>query len=94
MSHPPMEDPEGDGIYSAGSYHFGGSHVVMFDNAVRFIPNEIDTQNSDDSEQAYYTPGIAFDEDDKEWHKTENWRKPSPFGVWGEMGTIAGQQED
>ena len=68
--------------------------VVAFDNAVKFIPNEIDTQNSEDSEQAYYTPGMAFDEESQEWRKTDNWNKPSPFGVWGAMGTIASQGEE
>jgi Protein of unknown function (DUF1559) len=89
----PASDPEGDGIYSAGSYHFGGAHVVMFDNAVRFIPNEIDNQNSNDSERAYYAPGIHYEEGSDKWQTTENWDKPSPFGVWGAMGTIASEDE-
>jgi len=70
-------------IRSAGSYHFGGAHVVGFDNAVKFIPNEIDTSNSlpgagpDD----YYAPGATST------RQTLNWNSPSPFGVWGAMGT-------
>ena len=70
-------------IRSAGSYHFGGAHVVGFDNAVKFIPNEIDTSNSlpgagpDD----YYAPGATST------RQTPNWNSPSPFGVWGAMGT-------
>ncbi len=76
---------EGDGIYSAASYHFGGAHVVMFDNAVRFIPNEIDTTNSDPSGTAnttdYYAPGYMGG------NRTPNWTSPSPFGTWGAMGS-------
>jgi prepilin-type N-terminal cleavage/methylation domain-containing protein len=80
---------EGVGIVSAGSYHFGGAHVVMFDNAVRFIPNEIDTTNNDVSPTAnttdYYSPGRLDGN-----QVTPNWAGPSPFGAWGAMGTRGG----
>jgi hypothetical protein len=80
---------EGVGIVSAGSYHFGGAHVVMFDNAVRFIPNEIDTTNNDVSPTAnttdYYAPGRLDGN-----QVTPNWAGPSPFGAWGAMGTRGG----
>lgn len=36
----------GTRINTAGSYHFGGAHVVTFDNSVKFIPNEIDTTHT------------------------------------------------
>jgi hypothetical protein len=79
----------GEGIWSAGSYHFGGAHVVMFDNAVRFIPNEIDTTNNDVSPTAnttdYYSPGRIDGN-----QVTPNWSGPSPFGAWGAMGTRGG----
>jgi hypothetical protein len=79
----------GEGILSAGSYHFGGAHVVMFDNAVRFIPNEIDTTNNDVSPNAntteYYSPGRIDGN-----QVTPNWSSPSPFGAWGAMGTRGG----
>jgi hypothetical protein len=80
------------GIYSAGSYHYGGAHVVMFDNAVKFIPNEIDTTNADPSPNAngsdYYTPGrVTFN---GAWTQTDNWGNKSPFGVWGAMGSRMG----
>jgi prepilin-type N-terminal cleavage/methylation domain-containing protein len=78
-----------EGIWSAGSYHFGGAHVVMFDNAVRFIPNEIDTTNNDVSPTAnttdYYSPGRIDGN-----QVTPNWSGPSPFGAWGAMGTRGG----
>jgi prepilin-type N-terminal cleavage/methylation domain-containing protein len=80
---------EGVGIYSAASYHFGGAHVVMFDNAVRFIPNEINTTNNDVSNTAnttdYYSPGRVDGNT-----VTPNWSGPSPFGTWGAMGTRGG----
>jgi prepilin-type N-terminal cleavage/methylation domain-containing protein len=79
----------GEGIWSAGSYHFGGAHVVMFDNAVRFIPNEVDTTNNDVSTTAnttdYYSPGRIDGN-----QVTPNWSGPSPFGTWGAMGTRGG----
>ncbi len=84
----PTGNGSGGAIYSAASYHFGGAHVVMFDNAVKFIPNEIDTTNSSPSPTAnttdYYAPGRA---DISGWRQTENWASASPFGAWGAMGT-------
>jgi len=34
-----------DGIYSAGSYHFGGAHVLMCDGATIFITDSIEAGN-------------------------------------------------
>jgi prepilin-type N-terminal cleavage/methylation domain-containing protein len=71
-------------IRSSGSYHFGGAHVVTFDNSVKFIPNEIDTTNTAPGSLAtdYYAPGRTGAAG-----QTPNWNSPSPFGVWGAMGT-------
>jgi hypothetical protein len=63
-------------IRSAGSYHTGGAHVVAFDNAVKFIPNEIDSGDASGT-----APGKNGG------NQTPNWDSPSPFGVWGAMGT-------
>ncbi len=70
-------------IRTAGSYHFGGAHVVTFDNSVKFVPNEIDTTNTAPGSTAadYYAPGRAGS------LQTLNWNSPSPFGVWGALGT-------
>jgi len=70
-------------IRTAGSYHFGGAHVVAFDNAVKFIPNEVDTTNTNPGAgpNDYYAPGATST------LQTPNWNSPSPFGVWGAMGT-------
>jgi prepilin-type N-terminal cleavage/methylation domain-containing protein len=70
-------------IRTAGSYHFGGAHIVTFDNSVKFVPNEMDTTNSAPGAAVadYYAPG--------RWgnNQTPNWNSPSPFGVWGALGT-------
>lgn len=82
-------DDQREGIISASSYHTGGAHVVMFDGAVRFIPNEVDTTNRNPNATAadYYGPGYS------DWNPvTPNWTAPSPFGVWGAMGTRAGNE--
>jgi len=73
-------------IRSAGSYHFGGAHVVTFDNSIKFIPNEIDTTNTTPGATAatYYAPGRTTSGGGGQ---TLNWNSPSPFGVWGALGT-------
>jgi prepilin-type N-terminal cleavage/methylation domain-containing protein len=73
----------GTRINTAGSYHFGGAHVVTFDNSVKFVPNEIDTTNTaPGATPADYTaPGRNGN------NQTANWNSPSPFGVWGALGT-------
>lgn len=67
-----------DGVYSAGSHHIGGSQVVLCDGAVRFIPEGIDAGDS-----AAPPPTI---EDYAEQPLA------SPYGVWGALGTIAGEE--
>lgn len=79
---------ENEGLFTASSYHTGGAHVVMFDGAVKFIPNEIDTTNRNPGAAVadYYAPG-------RDWGgQTTNWTAPSPFGVWGAMGTRGGNE--
>ncbi len=73
----------GSAIRTAGSYHFGGAHVVTFDNSVKFVPNEIDTTNTSPGagNADYYAPGRSGS------GQTPNWNSPSPFGVWGALGT-------
>jgi len=72
---------EGEGIRTAGSYHFGGAHIVAFDGAVKFIPNEIDTANIAGGTPLTYTPP------GNNGTPTPNWSSASPFGAWGAMGT-------
>jgi len=83
---PPFPGEAGISIRSAGSYHFGGAHIVTFDNSIKFVPNEIDNSNSQPGATVadYYSPGRA---NVGGWTQTLNWNSPSPFGVWGALGT-------
>jgi prepilin-type N-terminal cleavage/methylation domain-containing protein len=78
-----LSSAAGTRINTAGSYHFGGAHVVTFDNSVKFIPNEIDTTNPTPGATPadYVAPGRNGN------NQTTNWNSPSPFGVWGALGT-------
>ena len=77
-----------DGVFTAGSYHIGGAHVAMFDNAVKFIPSEIDT-----TDPANVLPSANITAPGRQpsgnWTATPNWTAPSPFGIWGALGTAA-----
>ncbi len=68
------------GIYSAGSRHVGGAHILMGDGSVKFITNSIDTGNLNIASPATTAPtappaGSA-----------------SPYGLWGALGTIANSE--
>ena len=80
---------EGDGIYTATSYHFGGAHVVTFDGSVKFINDGISTIDNrvGMTPTDYYSPGRIYN---NQWFQTPNWTAESPFGVWGAMGTRSG----
>jgi prepilin-type N-terminal cleavage/methylation domain-containing protein len=77
-----------DGIYSSGSYHREGVHVAILDASVSWFSNDIDTSHPDSTATVseYYAPGRT---DLGGWRQTSNWNSPSPFGVWGAMGTRA-----
>ena len=64
----------GSGVYSAGSRHTGGAHVLMGDGAVRFISQNIDAGNSNSPD--VYSAGT-----------TSVNGVASPYGVWGALGT-------
>ncbi len=72
------------GIYSASSYHPGGANALVGDGSVRFISNDIDTGDLNNSEAAPYAavPGQPATP------LTPN--QPSRWGVWGQMGSKAG----
>ena len=66
-------DPE-SGVVSASSYHIDGVNLAMADGAIRFVSRFIDTGDST-------APCISPDNTEKHC--------PSPYGVWGAMGTRA-----
>ncbi|MEO9590979.1 DUF1559 domain-containing protein [Rhodopirellula bahusiensis] len=66
-------DPE-SGVVSASSYHVDGVNVAMSDGAIRFVSRFIDTGDST-------APCISPKNTEK--------HRPSPYGVWGAMGTRA-----
>ena len=66
----------GDGIWTGGSFHPGGCHVVMGDGSVHFISENIDAGDASlptvtRPNQGGAPAGIA-----------------SPYGVWGGLGTM------
>jgi hypothetical protein len=69
-----------DGIYEPSSNHVGGVHVLMGDGAVRFISNNINTGNTTlPPPDAPNASGNAIG-------------GPSPYGVWGALGSKAGAE--
>ncbi|QEG20777.1 DUF1559 domain-containing protein [Mariniblastus fucicola] len=64
-----------DGIYSASGPHPGGVSVAFLDGSTHFIDSEIDAGNS--SAPTPTAPQMAMN-------------APSPYGVWGSLGTING----
>ncbi|TWU19963.1 DUF1559 domain-containing protein [Allorhodopirellula heiligendammensis] len=68
------------GVYSAGSYHAGGAHVLLCDGAVRFVTESVDSG----SDANAWTVSIGGG------HKAPG--SKSPFGVWGAMGTRASNE--
>jgi prepilin-type N-terminal cleavage/methylation domain-containing protein/prepilin-type processing-associated H-X9-DG protein len=64
-----------DGLYSAGSYHQGGAHVLMADGAIKFIVNSIDCGD-------LMKPTLTEEEN-------VNSTPASNYGLWGALGTAA-----
>ncbi|TWT32587.1 DUF1559 family PulG-like putative transporter [Blastopirellula retiformator] len=65
-----------DGLYSLGSYHPGGAHIVLVDGSVRFIANGVDCG---DLTQPTLTAEPMSGE-----------AVASLYGVWGALGTASG----
>lgn len=67
------------------SQHPGGCHVVMGDGAVKFITDSIESGN-----QSSNSPGYHNDQ----YIMTGNLApgSPSPYGVWGALGTRASRE--
>lgn len=69
-----------DGIYPPSSRHPGGVHVLIGDGTVRFINDSIDTGNLN-------CPGAMSDYPLAGCPPKGG---PSPFGVWGALGSVNG----
>ncbi len=67
-----------DGIYSAGSFHQGGAHVLMADGAVVFMTENIE---AGDPCHPTLTSGQFAEAP-----------VASPYGLWGGLGTAAGEE--
>lgn len=63
-----------DGIYSAGSFHSGGVYVAMFDASIDFVSESIDSGDA-----THPTRKLSQLQGEEP--------VPSPYGVWGALGT-------
>ncbi|WP_146402190.1 DUF1559 domain-containing protein [Planctomycetes bacterium CA13] len=75
----PNSGNSSNGVFSAGSYHNGGCHVLMADGAVKFITDSIDTGDNDGN-----TVGRSVDTNLSVFSPTGT---ESPYGLWGSLGT-------
>lgn len=89
------------GIYSAGSFHAGGAHVLMADGAIKFITESIDHGDSNTavvrltkSNEAKGVDPVETDhEDDNDSSSQSKYvHKESPHGIWGALGTARSQE--
>lgn len=89
------------GIYSAGSFHQGGTHVLMADGAVKFITESIDHGDATTAVVRLTEPNGATAVEsamaDKEASsdsssKTFYADPESPHGLWGALGTARGNE--
>lgn len=63
-------------MVASSSFHTGGVNVCLTDGSVRFVSETVDTGGL----RSGVTIGPAY---------VDPWsRGPSPFGVWGGMGTV------
>jgi prepilin-type N-terminal cleavage/methylation domain-containing protein len=68
-----------DGVYSAGSFHPAGALALRADGSTQFVSNKID---AGDASHAPPTP-----------QQLAGGTVASPYGVWGALGTAAGQEK-
>ena len=76
-----MQDTS-DGVFTAGSFHRGGCHVLMGDGAVLFLTDSIEAGGPGLSNMA------TKDSDSK-----VGVAPSSPYGLWGAIGTVNGAEK-
>ncbi len=76
----------GHGVWSAGSRHQGGCHVLMCDSAIKFVTENVDTGNLRDTTRNR-SVGRTGAPESLVAPGTE-----SPYGVWGAAGTRAAKE--
>jgi prepilin-type processing-associated H-X9-DG protein len=69
-------------IVTAGSWHPGGCMSVFVDGSVHFITDSIDA--GDPTMTVQQMPGY------NNGNRPQDFEGPSPYGVWGALGTIRG----
>lgn len=76
---------QGSGLISASTYHSGGSmNVLMADGAIRTVNETIDVGDITRTDNPNATDA---------WNKSlKPYTGPSPYGVWGALGTMRGQE--
>ncbi|NND97030.1 MAG: DUF1559 domain-containing protein [Pirellulaceae bacterium] len=72
-----------EGVLSVSSYHTDGVHVCFADGRVRFVSNTIDAGDNTAPSVALPRAGLQG---------AANPGSPSPYGVWGAMGTRAAKE--
>lgn len=69
-------------VPAASSYHPGGVNVCLLDGSVRFVSDTVDTGDLKMDKTMQDCVGTGVD--------ARTYSGPSPYGIWGGMGTIAG----
>ena len=67
------------GMYPPGSRHQGGCHILMGDGAVKFFTDSIESGNLQSPQVTWLGGSLPAG-------------SPSPFGLWGSLGTRANRE--
>ena len=73
----------GWGVFAAQSNHPGGVNVAMIDGSARYVSDSVNWTDGGEALDSSDTPTAVTN-----WHKPV-YTGPSPYGVWGAMGTPA-----